>query len=79
MPDAETTAKVHPLCGVCGVPHPFLTVCPFVEEEEVRVVYGRGADGQRKVAERVIRRRYFQRPQVFDAIAKAATESEESE
>ena len=66
-------------CGVCGLMHPFLTVCPFVEEREVRHEFGLGADGRRKVRTRIERTRYFPRPQIFEALQAMTSENEATE
>lgn len=57
-------------CGVCGLVHPFLKVCPFIEEAEVRYEFGL-VDGRRKVRSRIERTKYFPRPQVFEALEAA--------
>lgn len=59
-------------CGVCGLIHPFLAVCPLIEEQEVRVDANRTA-GTRS---RIVRTRYFPRPEIFKAIQEAGTDVE---
>lgn len=58
-----------PRCGVCGVAHPHLDVCPFVAETEVSI--------DAKSGRRVVRTRYFERPQLFDALVEASTDEDE--
>ena len=65
-------------CGVCGLTHPFLTVCPFIAEQEVRTEHGMSVTGQRT---RIVvsRTRYFERPELFKAVEQAISESPEPE
>ncbi len=60
-------------CGVCGLIHPFLVVCPFVEEREVRYEYALDGNGRRRTRFRVERTKYFPRPELFKAIEEATT------
>ena len=64
-----------PRCGVCGLVHPFLTVCPFIEEREVRYEFTAGQT-KRQVRARIERTRYFPRPQLFEALEKNLTDEE---
>jgi len=63
-------------CGICGLPHPFLTVCPFVEEREIRYEFGLDGAGRRRARTRIERTKYFPRPQLFKAIEEATTDSD---
>ena len=55
-----------PRCGVCGLLHPLLTICPYVQEQEIREEYV--ADGRRRrLLTRTIRTRYFHRPEIAAA------------
>lgn len=60
-------------CGVCGLTHPFLTVCPFIAEREVRIEFGIVAGGQRRMRTRIERTSYFPRPELFKALEEATT------
>lgn len=55
-------------CGVCGLIHPFLTVCPFIEEREVRYEFGLDGQGRRRARFRTERTKYFPRPELFKAV-----------
>ncbi|HXI96978.1 MAG TPA: hypothetical protein VNG04_12685 [Candidatus Acidoferrum sp.] len=60
-------------CGVCGLAHPFLTVCPFIEEREIRYDYALDGEGRRRARARTERVRYYPRPEVFEALTEAIT------
>ena len=65
-----------PRCGVCGLQHPFLTVCPYVQEQEIREEYV-GTGRQRRTVARIIRTRYFPRPDIAEALIPSLEEAEE--
>ena len=73
-PTLEDRQRERQRCGVCGLPHPFLEVCPFVAEREVRVEFGI-VDGKRRARTRVERTRYFERPELFKALQDAMDET----
>jgi len=60
-------------CGVCGLIHPFLVICPFIEEREVRFEYGLDGTGRRRARTRIERTKYFPRPELFKALEEATT------
>lgn len=73
-PTAKEQLAERQRCGICGLIHPFLTVCPFVKEHEVRYEYAPSADGQgRRSRTRIERTRYFPRPEIFKALEEATT------
>lgn len=76
-PDLKEQLVERERCGVCGLVHPFLRVCPFVEEVEVREETS-VTDG-RRVRTRVERTRYFPRPKVFAALEKLTVAKAEEE
>lgn len=57
-------------CTVCGLVHPHIKVCPFIEEHEVRIEFGLVGEGRRRARVRVERTRYFPRPQIFEALER---------
>ena len=62
-------------CGVCGVEHPHLTICPYVLETEQREQYEwRGDD--RRILVRVVRTRYAPRAELIEAILSATDGAE---
>lgn len=65
-----------PRCDVCGLLHPLVTVCPYVQEHEVREEY-LTVGGRRRLQSRIVRTRYFPRPEIAAAsLADAEDEPE---
>jgi hypothetical protein len=70
MPDEHTR------CGVCGLLHPLVTVCPYIQEQEIREEFV--PDGQRRrLAARIVRTRYFPRPEIAQASLVSVEEGPE--
>ena len=65
MPDAAPEPQ-HPRCRVCGMWHPHVQVCAYIAEQEIREEFV--SDGRRRrLAARIVRTRYFPRPEIAAA------------
>lgn len=62
-----------PPCGVCGLQHPHLTTCPFIRSEEIREEWA-PTGRTRRLVTRTVRREFYARPHLFDAIVAAQEE-----
>ena len=69
-------SDAQPRCVVCGLQHPFLTVCPYIKEQEIREEYV-GTGKQRRTVARIIRTRYFPRPDIAEALIPSLEEASE--
>lgn len=65
-------------CGVCGLLHPLVTVCPYIQEQEIREEYV--SDGRRRrLQARIVRTRYFPRPEIAAASLASPDDPEEAQ
>ena len=64
--DLALPAAEHPHCGVCGLLHPLVNICPYIAEQEIREEYAQDR-GRRRLVARVTRTRYYRRPEIAAA------------